>query len=134
MTLRGAKERLFESPNIVIAHTKLRELKAQQLQKMIYARKHGHRQDPDLVFCNYGRDKPIVNGEILDKRCVRRKACLQLCQGKIRGRFQGCVFPLVRREFPEWAEPLIFLRLNFLVETLQALAGVPLWTNLVKSD
>src|SRR5260370_22357362 len=123
MALRGAKERLFESPNVVVAHAKLRELKAQQLQKMIYARKYGHRQDPDLVSCNYGRDKLIFNGEILDKRCVSRKACLQLCQGKIRRRFQRCVFPLVRREFPECAEQLLFLRLNFLVEALQAPAG-----------
>src|SRR5207245_10887544 len=99
MTLRGAKERLFESPNIVVAHTKLSELKAQQLQKMIYAGKHGHRQDPDLVSCNYGRDKSIVNGEILDKSCVRRTACLKLCRGQIRGRFERFVFPLRGREF-----------------------------------
>jgi len=49
MTVRGAQERFFKSPDVFIAHAKLGELKSQQLQKMSGSGKHGHGLNLDFL-------------------------------------------------------------------------------------
>src|SRR5712664_4611826 len=49
MTMRGTQERLFESPDVFAAHSKLRKLKSQQLQKMSNAGEHGHGKNVDFL-------------------------------------------------------------------------------------
>src|SRR5712664_735828 len=101
MTMRGTQERLFESPDVFAAHSKLGKLKSQQLQKMSNTGEHGHGQNVDFLAGDDRGYDSVASRKVFDKSGVRRKMGLQLCEGEIRGGLQRCIFPLVRRKFAQ---------------------------------
>src|SRR5260370_40930042 len=101
MTMRGPQERFRKSPDVFAAHSKLGELKSQQLQEMSDTGEHGHGQNVDfLASDNRGYDS-VASRKVFDKSGVRRKMGLQLCEGKLPRRFQRGVFPFLRAQFAQ---------------------------------
>src|SRR5712671_6945844 len=89
MTVRGAQERFFKSPDVFVAHAKLGELKSQQLQKMSGSGKHGHGLNLDFLARDDGGDESVPSHKVFNEGRVLRKMRLQLGEGKIRGGLQG---------------------------------------------
>src|SRR5260370_23548018 len=92
-TMRGTQKRLFESPDIFAAHSKLGKLKSQQLQKMSDTGEYGHGQNVDFLAGDDRGYDSVASRKVFDKSGVRRKMGLQLCEGNIRSRLQRCRVP-----------------------------------------
>src|SRR5258708_32409276 len=101
VAMRGTQKRLFESPDIFAAHSKLGEVKSQQLQKMSNTGEHGHGQNVDFLAGDDRGYDSVASRKVFDKSGVLRKMGLQLGEGKIRGSLQRGVFPFMRGQFAQ---------------------------------
>src|SRR5712664_1338047 len=72
MTMRGTQKRLFESPDIFAAHSKLGKLKSQQLQKMSDTGEHGHGKNVDFLAGDDRGYDSVASRKVFDKSGVRR--------------------------------------------------------------
>src|SRR5215472_6326734 len=95
VALRCPQEGFFESADILIPHAELGDLKAQQLQQVSNARKHSDGEDSHSLARNDSGHKLLASNEVLDQGRTFWNGRLEFFQGKVRGSFEGCVFPLV---------------------------------------
>src|SRR5207253_3886447 len=134
MAMGGTQKRFCKSPDIFVAHAKLGELKSQQLQKMSNPGEQGHGQNLDFLAGDDGGHEAFASRKIFDKRGVRWKMGLQLCEGKVRGSFQSGVLPLVRRKLAQSSHQLFLLQLSLFLQTPESLVGLFFGTKLFELD
>src|SRR5229473_5235087 len=120
MTLGRREQGLLEAVSISSAHAKFRKLKAEQVKKVHNARDYADGGDFQRFACDHNGYKPIARGVILDQRGVRGQSGLQASQREVRGSFESGVFALIRGQFPERSQELVFVRNRFFVQLLQA--------------
>src|SRR5690348_17998751 len=104
MALRSPQERRFESLHIVIAHTEFGNLKPQQLKEMSHAGKHRNWQNSCVITRDNSGNQLLARNKVFDERSVLWQATLEFFERKVCGRFEGCVFALVRRQLSQGAQ------------------------------
>src|SRR6267143_1440069 len=134
VALRCAQERFLKPPDVFDPHAKLRELKAEQLQEVRNSGKNCQRKNFDF-FARYdsGNDS-VTRREVLDEGCIFRKTRLQFLQRKIRGGFQGGIFPLLRRKLTQRFQQLFLVSMRFLLQIVEPLVNLFLGAELFELD
>src|ERR1700675_4394330 len=93
------------------------------MQEMKDARENGDGSDFDGISSDHGGYETVSRRIVFDESGIGGDGGLQFVEGKIRRGFEGGVFALVRRQFPEGAQKLVFVGQSFFLELLKAFGG-----------
>ena len=131
---RCALHRFDEPLRIGSAHPEFRKLEAQQLQRILNAREHAHRNNFHFGSRNHHCNQPVAGRVIFDDHGVLREAFLHIAQRKIRRRFECRVFPLMRRQFPQCSHQFFLMRLRLFLQYRNPVFGIVLRAELFQFD